>query len=325
MLCASVHLFTAYLIWTKRTEALFFLESVPILSGHIFCSFEISWLLNNSLSLINWDNWLLHSSCLKSCVTDQVTPSLSQSQVFLHKWGWLVWVSSEDFFYLRKTWVLSQEATWNYTMGPISWVWRPSFFLCLQGYSVTTSFSSLAPGLCVCVWMSWRPVLSLGIYILQIYRILHKSQVFCLMDFHRLNTLINLLIRWRNNIITSSVSGDTRFHLPPPKEMCSLTSEGMASFILLLCLIHTESNRIYFILWLALFSIMFVRSVYIFAHSCTYFHSWIVLYNMAISVYLFYSLNLGCFLMLAVRNSVAVNLLIWLLVNVCSYFFWVHT
>lgn len=178
---------------------------------------------------------------------------------------------------------------------------------------------------CVCVWMSWRPVLSLGIYILQIYRILHKSQVFCLMDFHKLNTLIYPLIRWRNNIITSSVSGDTRFHLPPPKEMCSLTSEGMASFILLLCLIHTESNRIYFILWLALFSIMFVRSVYIFAHSCTYFHSWIVLYNMAISVYLFYSLNLGCFLMLAVRNSVAVNLLIWLLVNVCSYFFWVHT
>lgn len=51
-------------------------------------------------------------------MTDQVTPSLSQSQVFLHKWGWLVWVSSEDFFYLRKTWVLSQEATWNYTMGP---------------------------------------------------------------------------------------------------------------------------------------------------------------------------------------------------------------
>lgn len=210
-------------------------------------------------------------------------------------------------------------------MGPISWVWRPSFFLHLQGYSVTTSFSSLAPRtVCVCVWMSWEPVLSLGIYILQTYRILHKSQVFYLMDFHKPNTLIYALIRWRSNIITSSVSWLYPFPFAPPKEICSLTSKGIALFILLLCFMHTESYRMHFILWLALFRIMFVRSIYIFAHSCTYFHYWIVLYNVAILL-LFCSLNLGCFLVLAVRNSAAVNLLIWLLVNVCSHFCWVHT
>lgn len=64
--------------------------------SHIFFFFEVSWLLNNSLSLINWDNWLLHSVFLKSCVTlTKLHPiSLSVSGFFFHEWGRLIWVSS---------------------------------------------------------------------------------------------------------------------------------------------------------------------------------------------------------------------------------------
>lgn len=59
--CASHHLFAAYLIWMKRTKALFFFEFFPILGGPIIQAFEISWLFYNYWSLLNWDDLVFYT------------------------------------------------------------------------------------------------------------------------------------------------------------------------------------------------------------------------------------------------------------------------
>lgn len=172
-------------------------------------------------------------------------------------------MSSKPSFCLRRTSVLSQEAACHYPCGPrVLGVGVLPCFSAFGGLRWGLAFSSLlldcfgrwggdfSSFLNVPLW----PVSVWAFHASHTYVRSHKSQVCCLMDFHRPNGH-SLQSREEAGVSTPLCPCHAPFRslFRPTRCLCSLTPRSIVLFILLLNFIHMESYRMYLYIFIYLF------------------------------------------------------------------------